>query len=100
MSNKNTRNPQMPGAATAQEVDTSADTQTSDETVAVPRAQLDALLARIAVLEEKPAAKRANPDAQLSDQDSIDLTTLKVPVLTKQGWLVPQDFGSHKNAPK
>jgi len=45
-------------------------------------------------------ARRANPDADLPDQDDIDASALKSPVLTKQGWLVPDSFGSSKIEPK
>lgn len=107
---KNATAPQVPGAAPAADPQedpiaaapaANAPAAGGDETVAVPKAQLDALLARVAALEssaQRPAAKRANPDADLPDQDSIDLATMKNPVLTKQGWLVPEKFGSHPNA--
>jgi len=98
--------PQVPGETptpAAEDQAPSATTETpADETVAVPKAQLDALLARVAALEANPApvARRANPDASLPDQDDVDLSTLKSPVLTKQGWLVPTGFGANPNGQK
>jgi hypothetical protein len=75
----------------------------ADEQVSVSKASLDALLARVAALEAAPsqaARKVANPTANLPDADSLDVATLKNPVLTKQGWLVPETYGSNPNAPK
>lgn len=78
------------------------------ETVAVEKVQLDALLAQVAALSNKvrsmEAAKTGSkfvvPVAELPDASTIDPNSLKTPVLTKQGWLVPETFGSHPNAPK
>ncbi len=92
--------PKVPGETPAPEATT---TETNvEETVAVPKAQLDALLARVAALEANPTpvARRANPNASLPDQDDVDLSTLKSPVLTKQGWLVPTGFGANPNGQK
>jgi hypothetical protein len=99
--------PKVPGetptpAAEDQAPEATTTETPADETVAVPKAQLDALLARVAALEANPApvARRANPDASLPDQDDVDLSTLKSPVLTKQGWLVPTGFGANPNGQK
>lgn len=99
--------PQVPGetptpAAEDQAPEASATETNVEETVAVPKTQLDALLARVAALEANPTpvARRANPDASLPDQDDVDLSTLKSPVLTKQGWLVPTGFGANPNGQK
>lgn len=70
------------------------------ETVAVPKAQLDALLDRIAALEGAQTTRRANPDADLPDQSHIDSATIKAPMLSKQGWVVPDTFGTNPAAPK
>lgn len=81
----------------------------SGETVAVERVQLDNLLAQVAALSNKVrtieaakpvTGKRVNPTENLPDASAIDTNTLKSPVLTKQGWLVPETFGSNPNAPK
>jgi hypothetical protein len=75
----------------------------ADEQVTVSKASLDALLARVAALEAAPsqAVRRvANPEAALPNQDDIDPSTLKNPVLSKQGWVVPETYGSNPNAPK
>jgi hypothetical protein len=100
--------PQVPGetptpAAEAQTPETpTTENAAPDETVTVSKSELAALLARVAALEANPAptAKRANPDADLPDQDSIDLAKLKLPVLTKQGWLVPESYGANPNGQK
>ncbi|OGT02870.1 MAG: hypothetical protein A2143_05925 [Gallionellales bacterium RBG_16_57_15] len=70
----------------------------------VTQEQLNALLAQNADLMRqlaaagKPKVRNASADADLPDQKSIDLATLKNPVLTKQGWLVPPEYGTHRNA--
>ena len=72
----------------------------------VTQEQLNALLAQNADLMRqlaaagKPKVRNASADADLPDQKSIDLATLKNPVLTKQGWLVPPEYGTHRNAPR
>lgn len=115
--NARTRAVQTPGAPAAEthdnEVqDVAVETQESaasaadqviaaEETVVVSKATLEALLARVESLERAPAqaaARRANPEADLPDADKIDLATLKTPVLTKQGWLVPEKFGANPAA--
>lgn len=79
------------------------------ETVTVEKTQLDALLAQVAELSNKVRSieaakpvtgKRINPTENLPDQDDVDPNTLQSPVLTKQGWQVPNTFGSNPNAPK
>jgi hypothetical protein len=78
------------------------------ETVVVEKVQLDALLAQVAALSNKvrgmetakQGSKFAVPAVELPDASTIDPDTLKTPVLTKQGWLVPETFGSNPNAPK
>jgi hypothetical protein len=89
--------PQVPGETSTPVVEAQA-----DETVAVPKAQLEALMSRVAALESNPApvARRANPDASLPDQGEIDAEALKSPVLTKQGWVVPAGFGANPNGQK
>lgn len=91
-----TSSPEEVGADSAQQVSTAVDK------VTVSKASLDALLARVAALESQPrsAAKKPNQSANLPDAESIDIATLKNPVLTKQGWLVPENYGSNPNAPK
>ena len=77
-------------------------TETTGETVEVSKHELAALLARVAALEANPvpAARRANPDVDLPDQKDIDQSKLKSPVLTKQGWLVPENYGANPNGQK
>lgn len=108
--------PQVPGAPTADpavtdpaageqnagQAQAAANPEADGETVAVPKAQLEALLSRVAALEtaqqQNPATKRANHEADLPDQDTIDPGTLKSPVLSKQGWILPTGFGSNPAA--
>lgn len=113
---KNVAAPQVPGAPAADPDSTelaageqqaaeqtqAANPEADGETVAVPKVQLEALLSRVAALEtaqqQNPVAKRANPEADLPDQDTIDPATLKSPVLSKQGWILPNGFGSNPAA--
>lgn len=113
---KNVAAPQVPGAPaaetpadpdsgeqqTADRAQAAANPEADGETVAVPKAQLDALLSRVAALEtaqqQNPVAKRANHEADLPDQETIDPGTLKSPALSKQGWILPTGFGSNPAA--
>ncbi len=104
---KNIAAPQVPGASAADQSvfdqdQAGANTDADSETVSVPKAQLEALLSRVAALEtaqqQNPVAKRANPEADLPDQDAIDPDTLKSPVLSKQGWILPTGFGRNPAA--
>lgn len=78
------------------------------ETVTVEKSQLEAmfdqmqaLTAKVQSLESANRPVRAvNPEAELPSADGVDVTKLKTPVLTKQGWLVPESYGSNPNAPK
>jgi hypothetical protein len=89
---------QTPGEITQQDpVETEP---AAEETVTVSKSELAALMARVNALESRPAASRAVKEENLPDQDSIDVSKLKRPVLTKQGWLVPEKYGSNPNAPK
>jgi hypothetical protein len=93
--------PQVPGETPPAADPATPASDAPDEIVEVPKAQLDALLARVAALETAaPVARRANPDADLPHQDDVDPATIKSPVLSKQGWIVPTGHGSNPNAPK
>ena len=78
------------------------------ETVTVEKSTLEALMAQVATLSAKvsgmESAKQAGRPAaakvELPHADSIDPTQIKSPVLTKQGWVVPEKFGANPNAPK
>lgn len=71
-----------------------------DENVSVPKSILDDMQAQLKDLQQqvaaqaKPEAKRANPEAALPDQSEVDVATINLPVLTKQGWLVPEKYGT------
>ena len=83
-------------------IDASA-AEDQSETVAVPKAQLDALMSRLEALEKtapQPSQKVANPEALLPDQNTIDPAKIKIPVLSKQGWVVPAEFGTPPVAKK
>lgn len=43
---------------------------------------------------QSPAARVTE---ELPDIDSLDKAKIKTPVLTKQGWLVPETFGANPN---
>lgn len=78
------------------------------ESVSVDRSLLEALQAQIASLSSEvrtlrnnaPQSRQVDPVAELPSADGIDVTKLKTPVLTKQGWLVPENYGANPNAPK
>ncbi len=91
--------PKVPGETPAPE---STTTETVEETVSVSKSLLEQMASRLAVLEANPTpvARRANPDASLPDQDDVDVSKMKSPVLTKQGWLVPTGFGANPNGQK
>ena len=109
------RTPRIPGEVVADETVTDQpeaqqdaaatnepvpDVQT-DETVTVSKASLDALMARLDRLESakaSPSSRVANPDAELPNQDDINPDKIKSPVLTKQGWVVPTNFGANPAA--
>lgn len=90
--------PQTPGEPGAD--------QAPDEQVTVPATVLADLQAQVARLSQqvltagKPKISNVESEASLPNQDDIDVTKLKSPVLTKQGWLVPEKFGSNPNAPR
>lgn len=103
--------PQVPGEPSKSTVDqadqTAADTvaaadpaPAADEMVAVPKAQLDSILARLEAVESKPAAtpSRVAQETNLPDQKDVNPDKIKTPVLTKQGWVVPNAFGSNPAA--
>lgn len=86
-----------PAAVVEAMPDTGETVTVSKSELATMMAKMDALSDKVKHLESAPAAavvKRANPDAHLPDQDSIDPANLKSPVLTRQGWVVPESFGS------
>lgn len=67
-----------------------------EETVVVSKADLAALMHRVAALESKPAvATRAVQETNLPEQDKVNPDNIKTPVLTKQGWVVPTTFGAN-----
>lgn len=89
----------VPGEVSRDEKEGSAESGT----VTLSNAQFASLMARIETLESRPQPARASQAYRLEklpDESSIDLSTLKQPVLTKQGWIVPADFGAQPNAPK
>lgn len=72
----------------------------ADGTVSIARDDLDALHAELAALRAAKAApvtapkRQADPSESLPDQSSVDADTIKAPVLTRQGWVVPTEFGT------
>ena len=68
----------------------------SEEVIEVKKSTLDALLARIDALESgSKITRRGEVGEQLPHAASIDQSKLKSPVLTKDGWVVPDTFGSN-----
>ena len=92
--------PQTPGEVAQDPVETEP---AVEETVTVSKSELAALIASEVskAIAQRPAAQsRAEQQANLPDQDSIDQTKISRPVLSKQGWVVPLKYGSNPNAPK
>lgn len=95
--------PQVPGETAETSTDQAQGATGSEENVTIPKSQLEEIMARLNQLESsnsKPAARIANPEANLPDQDTIDAETIKGPVLTKQGWIVPKGYGEVTPAKK
>jgi len=85
-------------------VDDSATAVAQNETVTISKDALNMLLARVEAPEAAPvnkvsSSKKSTTD-QLPDQDDIDPDTIKQPQLTKQGWVLPTDFGANPNGKK
>jgi hypothetical protein len=82
--------------------------QSAPESVSVDRSLLESMQAQIAKLSSEVKTLRTSPGqsrpvdpvADLPNADGIDVAKLKTPVLTKQGWLVPESYGANPNAPK
>jgi hypothetical protein len=93
------KQPQVPGESQSQTP------QSLDDKITVSASVLADLQAQIARLSQqvqtagKPQ-RRPNDEADLPNASDIDMATLKSPVLTKTGWLVPAEFGRHPNALK
>jgi hypothetical protein len=84
--------------------DQTGDTGGGEDTVTIPKATLDILLARVEALEgaaQNKIAKGAGVQRQrLPDQEDIDPTKITQPQLTEQGWVLPINFGSNPNGNK
>lgn len=99
--------PQVPGESPADIVDQpvveaapavepAAPQVADEETVAVPKALLAAMQSRLDALESgSKITRRGEVGEQLPTAESIDQSKLKSPVLTKDGWVVPDTFGSN-----
>jgi hypothetical protein len=57
------------------------------------QAELAALRAAKAAQVTAPK-RQADPSESLPDQSSVDPNAIKSPVLTRQGWVVPTEFGT------
>lgn len=69
------------------------------ELMAIIKQQADQVAGLTAAVQnlnraQSPAARVTE---ELPDIDSLDKATIKTPVLTKQGWYVPETFGSNPN---
>lgn len=64
--------------------------------VEAQQAQMASLTAAIQALargQQNNGAKPGQIEGKLPDQSEINIATLESPVLTRQGWLVPADYG-------
>ena len=66
-------------------------------TLEAMQAQLDAMAAKLTKLDGARPVVRKGVQPDLPDQDGVDPDKIKTPVLTKQGWVVPTEYGA---APK
>ena len=76
-----------------------AGTPTVAELMAIIKQQADQVAGLTAAVQnlnraQSPAARVTE---ELPDIDSLDKATIKTPVLTKQGWYVPETFGANPN---
>lgn len=96
---KNTKDVQTPGANPSEPSGSNPENPTpvtsagNEPTVADLMAELAALKRKVEQ-QNRPAPTRKQADDSLPDSADIDQSKLKSPVLTRQGWLVPDDFGS------
>lgn len=105
-----------PGVPTTENGETDADTLAADtsdfssgdeaaaakaegeaaETVTMTKAELQAML-NSAVAQGIAAARaptrKASPEANLPDQSEIDRAKITRPTLSKQGWVLPHNYG-------
>lgn len=72
----------------ASKIQVPGETVTETETVTISKAQFAELQAR-AANGDRVTPKNANKIDNLPDQSEFDAKTITSPVLTKQGWLVP-----------
>lgn len=66
------------------------------EAMTVTRAELQRLIAAAvadAIGTRRQAERAPNAEAQLPDQRDIDVATITRPTLTRQGYVVPKDYG-------
>lgn len=96
--NKPVRAAKMPGEAAEQ----FKQSDQADDVVALSVAEYEALQARVRAAEQAAqaavaATKRPDPNRtqaeRLPDQSEIDISKHTRPVLTKQGWVVPTEYG-------
>jgi hypothetical protein len=95
------RAPQTPGEEpqdTVEQGGEATNPSTADLMAIIERqaAQVAALTSAVQNLaRNQPSTVAAE---ELPDASTIDRATLKTPVLTKQGWFVPEIYGSNQNA--
>lgn len=95
------RTPKVPGEVTeAVESTDPVEAAQAEETVTVSKSTLEALMSRIDALESRKASKSVVQETKLPDQDDIDPKSIKTPVLSKQGWVVPENYGENPAAKK
>jgi len=84
----------VPGEAQTDEIET---VTVAKGTLEAMQAQMDAMAAQLTKLDGARPVVRKGVGLNLPDQDTVDPDKIKTPVLTKQGWVVPTEYGS---APK
>ena len=61
------------------------------------QAMLNQAAAQGAAAVHRAAAPRADPDAELPDQRDVDPAKIKSPTLSRQGYVVPLNYGEPAN---
>jgi hypothetical protein len=84
-----TKPAKMPGTG-----DTVEDASVSDAAVlTISAADLDALIAKRVAEAMAPKMASTTRDADLPNEGDIDTKTIKSPVLSKTGWVLPDGYG-------
>ncbi len=101
---------QTPGEQPQATTESAGDTGTTENTanagapsvaelMAIIKQQADQVASLTAAVQNISRAQTpaARVTEELPDIDSLDTAKIKTPVLTKQGWFVPETFGANPN---